>query len=183
MCSHGRAHWRNLVNMILRSICGGNVALCQVSLTTCHYLGIIRAGILLAGWPSCHRADSVKELNGTDHSPTCLINHPHAASFFDPTVPFTPDLYQYRTKLLSTLGICRCDMLCEGSTRTEEELAANIRGLESRIREQVGQCVSLSGTLCARVVPRHRAGTSNIHSTGAQRLSTVHTACEVVDWN
>jgi len=79
--------------------------------------------------------------------------------------------------------MCCCHMLCEGPTRSEEELATNIRGLESRVREQVRQCVSLSGTLCARLVPRHRARTSNIHSTGTECLSIVHTACEPVDGN
>ena len=36
MCSHGRAHWRQLVNMIEQSICGDNAALCQIALTTCY---------------------------------------------------------------------------------------------------------------------------------------------------
>jgi len=36
-CPHGIAHWRNLANMIEPSICGGNAALCQVTLTTCYY--------------------------------------------------------------------------------------------------------------------------------------------------
>lgn len=77
--------------------------------------------------------------------------------------------------------ICCHRMLCEGSTGSEEELATNIRGLESGVREQVRQCITLSGTVCARVVPRHRPGTSNIHSTGTEHLSTVHMACEPHD--
>jgi len=32
-----RAHWRNLVNTIEPSVCGGDAALCQITLTTCYY--------------------------------------------------------------------------------------------------------------------------------------------------
>jgi len=30
-----RAHWRHLANMIELSVCGSDVALCQITLTTC----------------------------------------------------------------------------------------------------------------------------------------------------
>jgi len=35
-CIRG-AHWRHLVNMTEPSVCVGNVALCQITLTTCYY--------------------------------------------------------------------------------------------------------------------------------------------------
>jgi len=35
MCPHGRAHWRHVANMIEPSVCGGDVVLCQITLTTC----------------------------------------------------------------------------------------------------------------------------------------------------
>jgi len=35
MCRHGRAHWRHLANTIEPSVCGGDAALCQITLTTC----------------------------------------------------------------------------------------------------------------------------------------------------
>jgi len=31
----GRAHWRNLGNTIEPSMCGGDAACCQITLTTC----------------------------------------------------------------------------------------------------------------------------------------------------
>jgi len=31
-----RAHWRKLANTIEPSVCGGDVALCQITLTTCY---------------------------------------------------------------------------------------------------------------------------------------------------
>ena len=31
----GGAHWRHLVNTIEPSVCGGDAALCQITLTTC----------------------------------------------------------------------------------------------------------------------------------------------------
>jgi len=34
MCSHVRAHWRNLANTTKPSICGGDADLCQITLTT-----------------------------------------------------------------------------------------------------------------------------------------------------
>jgi len=34
MCLHGRAHWRHLSNTIEPSVCGGDAALCQITLTT-----------------------------------------------------------------------------------------------------------------------------------------------------
>jgi len=34
----GAAHWRNLVNTTELSMCGGDVALCQITLTTCSLL-------------------------------------------------------------------------------------------------------------------------------------------------
>jgi len=36
MCSYGRAHWRHLANTIEPSVCSGNVALRQITLTTCY---------------------------------------------------------------------------------------------------------------------------------------------------
>ena len=35
MCPHGRAHWRHLSNTTELSVCGGDAALCQNTLTTC----------------------------------------------------------------------------------------------------------------------------------------------------
>ena len=37
MCLHVRAHWRHLANTIEPSVCGGDAALCQITLTTCYY--------------------------------------------------------------------------------------------------------------------------------------------------
>jgi len=67
----------------------------------------------------------------------------------------------------------------QGSTWSEEELAAYVRGLESGVRQQDGEFVALPGTLCAGLVPRHRPGTSNIYSTGAKQLSAVSRVCDV----
>jgi len=36
MCSHGRAHCHDLANTVEPSVCGGDVALCQITLTTCY---------------------------------------------------------------------------------------------------------------------------------------------------
>ena len=35
MCPHGKAHWHHLANTIQPSICGSDVVLCQIALTTC----------------------------------------------------------------------------------------------------------------------------------------------------
>jgi len=35
MCPHAMAHWRHLANTIELSVCGGDAALCQLTLTTC----------------------------------------------------------------------------------------------------------------------------------------------------
>jgi len=37
MCPHGRAHWHHLATMIELSMCGGKVALCQITFTTWYY--------------------------------------------------------------------------------------------------------------------------------------------------
>jgi len=37
MCSHGRAHWRHLANTTEPSVCCGDAALFQITLTTCYY--------------------------------------------------------------------------------------------------------------------------------------------------
>jgi len=37
MCTHWRAHWRHLANTIEMSVCGGDAALGQITLTTCYY--------------------------------------------------------------------------------------------------------------------------------------------------
>jgi len=34
-------HWRHLANTTERSVCGGDAALCQITLTTCLFLGRI----------------------------------------------------------------------------------------------------------------------------------------------
>jgi len=34
---HVRAHWRRLANTTEPSVCGGDAALCQITLTTCYY--------------------------------------------------------------------------------------------------------------------------------------------------
>jgi len=36
MCPPMWAHWRHLANTIEPSVCGGNVVLCQITLTTCY---------------------------------------------------------------------------------------------------------------------------------------------------
>jgi len=33
MCSHGTVHWRRLANTIKPFVCGGDAALCQITLT------------------------------------------------------------------------------------------------------------------------------------------------------
>ena len=38
MCPHGRAYWRNLANMIEPSVCCGDAALCEITLSTCFCL-------------------------------------------------------------------------------------------------------------------------------------------------
>jgi len=89
------------------------------------------------------------------------------------------DLFQFRVEWHTgqPSRAIQCDRrfsLCfAGSTWSEEEPTTDVRGLESRVREQVRKCVALTGTLCARVVPRHRAGTTHIHSTGVQQLVSV----------
>jgi len=35
---HGRAHCRHLANTIELSVCGGDLVLCQITLTTCYGL-------------------------------------------------------------------------------------------------------------------------------------------------
>jgi len=35
MSPHGRAHWRHLANTTEPSVCGGDAALCQITLTIC----------------------------------------------------------------------------------------------------------------------------------------------------
>jgi len=40
MCPHGKAHSHHLVNMIEPSVCGGNVVLCQITLTSCFVITI-----------------------------------------------------------------------------------------------------------------------------------------------
>ena len=35
MCPPMRAHWRHLANTIEPFVCGGDAALCQITLTTC----------------------------------------------------------------------------------------------------------------------------------------------------
>ena len=39
MCSHGMAHLRHLANTIEPSVCGGDAALCKITLTTCVFMG------------------------------------------------------------------------------------------------------------------------------------------------
>jgi len=39
MCPHKRAHWRHMANTTELSTCGGDAALCQITLTTCYYYG------------------------------------------------------------------------------------------------------------------------------------------------
>jgi len=38
VCPNGRAHWRHLANTFEPSICDGDAALCQITLTTCFLL-------------------------------------------------------------------------------------------------------------------------------------------------
>jgi len=40
MCPHRMAHWRHLANTTEPSVCGGDAALCQITLTTC--LSLVR---------------------------------------------------------------------------------------------------------------------------------------------
>jgi len=35
ICLHGRAHWRNLASTTEPSVCGGDAALFQITLTSC----------------------------------------------------------------------------------------------------------------------------------------------------
>jgi len=37
MCPHGKAHCRHLANTTEQFVCGGDVVLCQITLTTCYY--------------------------------------------------------------------------------------------------------------------------------------------------
>jgi len=37
MCAPMRAHWRHLANTIELPICRSDMALCQITLTTCYY--------------------------------------------------------------------------------------------------------------------------------------------------
>jgi len=37
MCPYVRGHRRNLANTIEPSVCGGDAALCQITLTSCYY--------------------------------------------------------------------------------------------------------------------------------------------------
>jgi len=37
MCPRVTAHWRHLANTTEPSVCGGDAALCQITLTTCYY--------------------------------------------------------------------------------------------------------------------------------------------------
>jgi len=58
---HGAAHWLNLANTSKLSMCGGDAALCQITLTTCYYstasqYHICRCGLLL---PTEYRGLSV----------------------------------------------------------------------------------------------------------------------------
>jgi len=41
LCPHGRAHWHNVENTIEPSICSGDAALCQITLTTCYIVKFI----------------------------------------------------------------------------------------------------------------------------------------------
>ena len=36
-CTRGGAHWRHLANTFEPSVCDGDAALCQTTLTTCYY--------------------------------------------------------------------------------------------------------------------------------------------------
>jgi len=49
------SHWRHVVNTTELSVCGGDVALCQITLTTCLlYSSCVRSTVLLHGseaWP------------------------------------------------------------------------------------------------------------------------------------
>ena len=37
MCPNGKARWRHLANTIELSVCSGDAALCQITLTTCYF--------------------------------------------------------------------------------------------------------------------------------------------------
>jgi len=49
------SHWRHVVNTTELSVCGGDVALCQITLTTCLlYSSCVRSSVLLhrsETWP------------------------------------------------------------------------------------------------------------------------------------
>jgi len=49
MCPHGRAHWHHLANTTESTICGGDMVLCQITLTTC-YLMICKSSFLVKRW-------------------------------------------------------------------------------------------------------------------------------------
>jgi len=59
MCPHVRAHCRHLANTIEPPICGGDAALCQITLTTCYML------------PS-----SIAGLKGSEYLTSCVIHRP-----------------------------------------------------------------------------------------------------------
>jgi len=51
-CTRWGAHWRNLANTIVPSACGGDEAVCQITLTTCYYWYETTAALL---WSSNNR--------------------------------------------------------------------------------------------------------------------------------
>jgi len=46
ICSHGRAHWRHVASTTEPSVCGGDAALRQITLTTCYWSDYSCWGIL-----------------------------------------------------------------------------------------------------------------------------------------
>ena len=58
MCPHGRAHWRHLANTVEPSVCGGDVVLCQITLTTCFLFSVARVTSCVLPveccWLDCH---------------------------------------------------------------------------------------------------------------------------------
>jgi len=50
MCPDGMTHWLHLANMSEPSICGGDAAVCQITLTTCFLCYFLRLKVTIKVW-------------------------------------------------------------------------------------------------------------------------------------
>jgi len=74
MCPHGRAHWRHLANTTEPTVCGGDAALCHISLSTC----------CLFGHPHLHRRTDSRALRAE----YCIVGttqYSHLVLLMDPS--------------------------------------------------------------------------------------------------